>query len=111
MEKMIAENSQFRPTLAEGGEKGWESIINAPPDVIILDLFMPNLNGFTILERLNTASELRDIPVIVVSGADLTTEQKKQLQNLGKHLLQKGMLNEKDLFTSLGKALKRLESR
>lgn len=111
MEKMIAEHSQFRPKLAEGGEKGWETIIDSHPDVIILDLFMPQLNGFTIIERLNTTPELRDIPVIVVSGADLTPEQKNQLQNLGKHLLQKGMLNEKDLFASLGKALKRLESR
>ena len=72
---------------------------------------MPDLNGFTILERLRTTPELRDIPVVVVSGADLTPDQKKQLDNLGKHLLQKGMLNEKELFATLSKALKRLEVR
>ena len=109
IEKMISENSEFRAVLAEGGEQGWEMIINEHPNAIILDLFMPNLNGFTILERLRTTPELRDIPVIVVSGVDLTPEQKKQLDNLGKHLLQKGMLNEKELFATLTKALKRLE--
>jgi len=109
MEKVIAENTQFRPTLAQGGEKGWEMIINDHPHAIILDLFMPDLNGFTILERLRTTPELRDIPVIVVSGVDLSAEQKKQLENMGKHLLQKGMLNEKELFASLTRALKRLE--
>ena len=111
MEKIISENSKFRPTLAEGGEKGWEMILNDHPHAIILDLFMPDLNGFSILERLRTTPELSDIPVIVVSGADLTLDQKKQLDNLGKRLLQKAMLNEKELFATLTKALKRLEAR
>ncbi len=111
MEKMISENSKFRPTLAQGGEKGWEMITGERPHAIILDLFMPDLNGFTILERLRTTPDLSDIPVVVVSGVDLTPDQKKQLDNLGKHLLQKAMLNEKDLFATLTKALKRLEVR
>jgi hypothetical protein len=61
------------------------------------------------LERLRTTPELRDIPVLVVSGVDLSQEQKAQLDNLGKQLLQKGMLSEQELFESLEKALKRLE--
>jgi hypothetical protein len=40
----------------------------------------------------------------------LTTEQKKQLENLGKHMLQKGLLDQNELFSTLDKALKRLES-
>jgi PAS domain S-box-containing protein len=109
MEKIILENSKFHPILAEGGEKGWEIILEKQPQAIILDLFMPDLNGFTILERLRTTPLLRDIPVVVVSGIDLTPEQKKQLTNLGKSLLQKGMINEQELFATLTKALKRLE--
>jgi CheY-like chemotaxis protein len=72
---------------------------------------MPGIDGFAILERMRTTPELRDTPVIVVSGMDLTAEQKKQLDNLGQQLLQKGMLNEKELFTTLEKALKRLETK
>jgi len=49
--------------------------------------------------------------VVVVSGVDLSSEQKQQLENLGKHMLQKGMLDEKELFSTLEKALKRLEIR
>lgn len=111
MEKILSENGKFRPVLAEGGEIGWEMIVNERPQAIILDLFMPNLNGFSILERLRTTPELRDIPVVVVSGIDLTPEQKKQLNNLGKHLLQKGMLTEQELFATLTRALKRMEVR
>jgi CheY-like chemotaxis protein len=111
MEKMLTDHSTFHPILAEGGEQGWEVISNHTPDAVILDLFMPELDGFTILERLRTTPDLRDLPVIVVSGMDLTVEQKKQLENLGKHMLQKGMLDQKELFSTLEKALKRLESR
>lgn len=111
IEKMLADHSQFQPILAEGGEKGWEIIESDPPNAIILDLFMPDLNGFTILERLRSTPDLRDIPVIVVSGIDLTPDQKKQLTNLGKQLLQKAMINEQELFATLTRALKRLETR
>jgi CheY-like chemotaxis protein len=110
MGKIITEHSQFRPILAESGEKGWDLLLTEHPQAVILDLFMPGLDGFTILERLRTTPELREIPVIVVSGMDLSAEQKQQLDNLGQHLLQKGMLSERELFATLDKALKRLES-
>ncbi len=109
MGKIISEHSQFHPILAEGGENGWEILKTERPSAVILDLFMPDLDGFAILERLRTTPELRDIPVLVVSGVDLSPEQKSQLDNLGKHLLQKGMLSEQELFQSLEKALNRLE--
>lgn len=111
MEKMLTDHSNFHPILAEGGAPGWEIISNQTPDAVILDLFMPDVDGFMILERLRTTPELRDLPVIVVSGMDLTVEQKQQLENLGKHMLQKGLLDEKELFSTLEKALKRLESK
>jgi signal transduction histidine kinase/CheY-like chemotaxis protein len=111
MEKFIKEHSDYNPILAQGGEEGWKVLTSTrPPHAVILDLFMPEVNGFTILERLRTTKDLRDLPVVVVSGVDLNPEQKKQLENLGKHMLQKGMLNEKELFATLEKALKRLET-
>ena len=109
MEKILTEQSNFKPILAEGGQQGWQKLTEQPPDAVILDLFMPDLDGFAILERMRTTPTLRDLPVVVVSGMDLTPEQKKQLENLGKQMLQKGMLNETELFATLEKALKRLE--
>lgn len=110
MEKIITENGGYHVLTAQGGERGWEMLIEKRPHAVILDLFMPDMNGFTILERLRTKPELRDLPVIVVTGVDLNAEQKKQLDNFGKTLLQKGMIGEEELFKTLDKALKRLES-
>ncbi len=110
MEKIINENGGYHVLTAQGGERGWETLLEKRPHAVILDLFMPDMNGFTILERLRTTPELRDLPVVVVTGAELDAEQKKQLDNFGKNLLQKGMLGEEELFQTLDKALKRLAS-
>ncbi len=110
MENIITENGKYHVLLAQGGEAGWKMLLDKRPNAVILDLFMPDMNGFTILERLRTTPELRDLPVIVMTGVELNAEQKKQLDNFGKTLLQKGMIGEQELFETLDKALKRLES-
>ncbi len=111
IEKIISERSSYHPIIAEGGRAGWDKLTSEKPNAVILDLFMPDVDGFTILEHLRASPELRDLPVVVVSGADLTPEQKEQLDSFGQRLLQKSKLNEEELFATLEKALKRLESK
>ncbi len=108
LEKLVGESGQFKPILCEGGQAGWAAIERQKPHAVILDLFMPDLDGFKILEKLRSSPDLIDIPVIVVSGADLTAEQQQQLTDFGQSLLQKGALNEQDLLTRLERALKRI---
>jgi len=105
----ILQQGQYNPILAHGGPQGWEILSGKPPHAVILDLFMPDMDGFAILEKLRSTSELRDIPVIVVSGAELTKEQQKQLSDFGQDLLRKGSLSEHELLSSLDKALKRIK--
>jgi CheY-like chemotaxis protein len=69
---------------------------------------MPDMDGFTILEKLREESALRDIPVLVVSGGGLTNEQQKQLSDYGQRLITKGSLKEDDLISSIEDALKRI---
>jgi CheY-like chemotaxis protein len=70
---------------------------------------MPEMDGFAILENLRTNIKLRDIPVVVISGTELTSEQQAQLRSFGKRLLQKSTLKEDDLLKTLGNALKRVK--
>jgi class 3 adenylate cyclase/FixJ family two-component response regulator len=53
---------------AYNGQEALEQIAADPPDVILLDIMMPVLDGFQVLERLKAGHETRDIPVIVVSA-------------------------------------------
>jgi CheY-like chemotaxis protein len=107
MERILRQG-QYVPILARGGHRGWEILAEKPPHAVILDLFMPDLDGFSILEKLRTSPELDDIPVIVVTGVELTNEQQEQLASFGQSLLQKGSLSEQELLASLDKALKRI---
>ena len=55
---------------AEDGEQALEMLAGLPFDVVLLDIVMPGLDGFQVLERIKNDSDLRDIPVIVISAVD-----------------------------------------
>ena len=110
IEKILSEHGRYKPILAAGGRKGWEAINAKPPDAIVLDVFMPDVDGFTILERLRENPALHEIPVLVVSGGGLTNEQQKQLNDFGQRLITKASFKEGELIASIESALKRLGS-
>ncbi len=109
--KMLIDDGRYKPILAEGGRVGWDIISSGkPPHAVILDLFMPEMDGFKILENMQASEKLRDIPVIVISGMELTNEQKQQLNEFGQRLLSKGSFNEKELLTSIQRSLERVRT-
>lgn len=57
-------------TFAENGREALEIMRRQPFDLVLLDILMPELDGYQVLEELTTDSDLRDIPVIVVSAMD-----------------------------------------
>lgn len=108
--KILNDDGRYKAILVEGGKNGWDYITSgSPPHAIIMDLFMPEMDGFQILENLQANKNLREIPVIVISGVDLTLEQKKQLNELGQRLLSKGSFSEKELLTSIQRSLERIK--
>ena len=106
IQKILGEQGSYEITVAEGGRQGWEAIKANPPHAVILDLFMPDWDGFAILEKLRNDPELRNLPVLVISGGGLTPEQQQHLQEFGKRLLLKGTLKEGELISSIEQALK-----
>ena len=108
IEKILTENGQYKAILAEGGRKGWDMINQKTPSAIILDIFMPDMDGFAILEKMRENPLLRDIPVLVVSGGGLTNEQHQQLNEFGQRLIAKGSLKETELIANIENALNRI---
>ena len=111
LEKILSESGKFNTTLAEGGTEGWKAIQTSPPDAVILDLFMPEMDGFTILEKLRSSPALREIPTLLITGGDLTETERKKLSTFGQQLLKKGSLSERELIDNLEKVLQRLSPR
>jgi len=105
VQKILKEHGQYKIFLANGGDQGWELLSTHRPDIIILDLFMPHPNGFILLYRLQNEPEFTRIPVIVLTGADLSLEQKQEIRRYGQELLTKGEYHEKDLLQALQSAL------
>ncbi|MFZ0237681.1 MAG: response regulator, partial [Xanthobacteraceae bacterium] len=73
-------------------------------DCVVLDLRLPDMSGFEVLERMRTDTSLADIPVVVFTGRELTIEEDAQLHTMARSIVVKGvesperLLNETALF-------------
>jgi signal transduction histidine kinase/DNA-binding response OmpR family regulator len=74
---------------AENGRAALECLASLRADVILLDLTMPEMNGFEFLDELRRRSEWRDIPVVVVTARDLTPEDRMRLAGDVESIVQK----------------------
>jgi len=75
---------------ASNGKEGLELVQRERPDLIILDLMMPEMDGFAVLDGLKANPDTAQIPVIVSTAKELTAEEKNRLQGQIQVLLQKG---------------------
>lgn len=62
------EDSNYQITTATNGQEALDKIQSGQPDLVLLDLAMPIMDGFAVLERVKADSILRDIPVIIISA-------------------------------------------
>ncbi|MBI4926210.1 MAG: response regulator, partial [Anaerolineae bacterium] len=106
VQKMLEESHRYHIHTARGGQAGLDFLKQMRPDVIILDLFMPDINGFDVLGELQSQKLLQNIPVIILTGADLTPEQHRKLTASGQDFLAKGFLRQTELLNSLETALR-----
>jgi CheY-like chemotaxis protein len=64
---------------AENGVQGLAAVARHRPDIILLDLLMPLMDGFEFLERLRAKADGRSIPVVVITGKNLTEAERARL--------------------------------
>jgi signal transduction histidine kinase/DNA-binding response OmpR family regulator/HAMP domain-containing protein len=66
---------------AHNGVRGLEKLKTLSPHVVLLDLMMPEMNGFEMLSEMQRTPELQDIPVIIVTSKDLSSEERSWLHD------------------------------
>jgi CheY-like chemotaxis protein len=71
----------------------------------MLDLVMPEMDGFEFLVEMRSRAEWRDIPVLVVTAKDLTGEERARLNGDVARVLQKGSSELDELLQELGRVL------
>ncbi|MBI5927953.1 MAG: response regulator [Chloroflexi bacterium] len=75
---------------ASNGREGWARMQENQPALVLLDLMMPEVDGFQFLEEIRRHAEWQHIPVVVVTAMDLSTEDRQRLQGSVEKIIQKG---------------------
>jgi len=75
-------NEGYEVSVARDGEEGLKAMREVRPDLVLLDIIMPKMGGFEVMEEMNKDKELKKIPVIVISNSGQPVELDKA-QKLG----------------------------
>ena len=90
---------------AGGGREALDALPDAQPDVILLDLMMPGMNGFEFLEELRGLPEWSGTRVVVITAKDLTEEDRRSLDGGVAYVLQKSATTPSELLAELRRTL------
>ena len=105
LHRILQARGKYEIFEAHDGRAGLDAIRREHPDLILLDLMIPELDGFTLLDIVRAEEELRDVPVIVVTAKELTSAERRRLDGQVESLLQKGSFMEEDLLDTILDAL------
>ncbi len=107
MLRRVLEAEGWQVTDAENGRIGLEKVTEIRPNLILLDLMMPEMDGFQFLAELRKNPDLSAIPVVVVTAADLSNEDRAQLSGGVEHILEKAAHSRDDLLAEIRKLAER----
>ena len=105
MVQQLLEGRKFVIESAGDGQAAIQAIQNDPPDAILLDLMMPKLDGFGVLDKLKSHAKLSKIPVIVLTAKDLSSQEEDALAESVSNILKKRGLDGHDLLSELNEAM------
>ena len=103
--RLALEQDGWQVAEAENGRVALARLAETRPDVIVLDLMMPEMDGFEFLDEMRSRTEWRDIPVLVVTARDLTAEDRVRLSGGVERILQKGASELNELLLEIGRIL------
>jgi threonine synthase len=106
LRRVLQAQGDYQIEEAHGGREGLELVRRSVPDLILLDLMMPGLDGYGVLEALEADERLRAIPVIVVTARDLSSTERGRLDRRVRLLLQKGTFLSTDILQDIDEILK-----
>jgi len=96
--RILQSQGDFEIFEATDGREAIEIVNKEHPDLVILDLMMPEVDGFAVLDALRSKPDTVNIPVIVATAKELTVDEKARLQGQIQSLMQKGdFLNDEFL--------------
>ncbi|MBN1966136.1 MAG: pyridoxal-phosphate dependent enzyme, partial [Anaerolineae bacterium] len=95
--RLLQANKNYRVFEVNNPLDGLDLVRQRKPDLVVLDLTMPDMDGFTVLEAFKGDSEIAHIPIVVVSAKTLTPADRARLEGRAESLWQKGSFNTREL--------------
>jgi len=101
----MLDGNGYRIRTAPDGERGLEAIAASPPDLIVLDLMLPEMDGLEIIHRLSLNAAWREIPVIFMTARDLDADERRALAAGTIRIIQKGSFTRDELLAEVNSAI------
>jgi len=109
--KSILEPAGYRVDVARGGKAARDFIAHTVPDGIVLDLMMPEVDGFAVLEELRSTPSTAAVPVLILTAKDLDENDLKRLKaNHIRQLVQKGAVDREGLLAKVRAMVGKIET-
>jgi signal transduction histidine kinase/CheY-like chemotaxis protein/HAMP domain-containing protein len=103
-------NESIRIDYIKDSELAFSKILESQPDLVILDLIMPRMDGITLSHKLKSNIETKHIPIIISTAKNLTEEEKKSLQSVVESITIKSMGHPLDVLKIVRDRLKLQEN-
>jgi CheY-like chemotaxis protein len=87
--RAVLEPEGYAVVSASGGEEGVALASREHPDVVLLDLLMPGMDGFAVVDQLRADPATSEIPIVVLTSKTMTPEDKRRLNGEISYLAQK----------------------
>jgi signal transduction histidine kinase/DNA-binding response OmpR family regulator len=97
----MIEDSGYEIQTARNGREALDEIARALPNAIILDLMLPEMDGFEVVHRLSLNAEWREIPIILITARDLSHEERRALDSGTIRIIQKGSFTRDELLAEI----------
>lgn len=101
MLRRTLEKEGWRVNEADNGQAGLERVAVQRPDVILLDLMMPTMDGFDFVAALRRQETGRSIPIVVVTSKEITPAERQRLNSHVEKILQKGAFSREQLLAEV----------
>jgi threonine synthase len=103
--RLLRNYKHYRIFEANNARDGLDLVRQRKPDLVILDLTIPEMDGFSILAELKKDKRTAEIPVMIISGRDLTPDQADFLQRNTESIMLKGNFSGQELVNSVVEVL------
>jgi threonine synthase len=103
LRRILQTRGDYQILEAHDGAAGLAMVRREHPDLILLDLMMPGMDGFEVLEALKADDDLSKVPVVVITAKELTTAERRRLSGQIEALMEKGAFTDEDLLEEIVK--------